>query len=205
MPLKSPDLTKFTTLSKVVTNVDFFDNVTGVGFVKIYFAGGWDDSAQYFLTTNSSVVGDELNHRLKSTGAGINADFDIEMTRNFTVAGNNAILTYQTHVDTGENMTVSFIVNHVDKDNTETIIGSVSGANISGSAGAEYNVNTMKVPLTKKRFSKGEKLRIHVVPNGSNVNSSFFCDPSGFWGFTGEDAVVFPFTSYIFLPVEVPQ
>jgi len=156
---------KFRKSPEVNVTVDYFDSITGVGYKTFHCCGSTSAAgSQYFLTTDTNISTDEQN---TDVAGGTDTDFDIPVGIGFTVAAEDAIIVSAQHADNGNTHDVYWKIIHVDSGSTETVIGELSGAVITGGAGAEHFRKTTKISLTRKRFAKGDTLRLNAVSTGA--------------------------------------
>lgn len=190
---KSPEIT---------LNVDYFDQLLGVGFLKIYLAGGKPTSGNtYYLTTNSSVISDKDNQATAS-GASFDLDFDMTINRSLKVVAVPGIFVSRFQGTTTAN-TITFTIKHVDGASVETTLATIV-FNQQGSAGNYNKVKMSAYTPTAKTFIKGDKLRVTALQTGTNNDGYFTYDPSGFWTYSSE-GIVNTAVNYFLLPVEIIQ
>jgi hypothetical protein len=210
MPLKSPELTKFTTASHYNMNVDYIDTFLGVGFIRLYLCRGeFDDTGDtddYYLTTNNSISSARNNDSTPQTGwrtevAGADIDFDIKVNKPFSVATVKAIMNATVHVDTNQTYQGTWILKHVDAAAAETTIGTITDSSIGGSAGSEMFITNARFLCAETQFKKGDTLRLTFTHSGTPSDTQLYHDPSGFYA-TSED-YSYGGNSFLLLPVEV--
>lgn len=201
MPLV-PKLTKFTTVSPFVITADFLDTITGVSYIKFHCLGTRNEAGlQYSLTNNSTLNSDELNAQV--TGAGVansDFDFDIKILKPFTVAATDAIVQATNSTPSSNTIFAVYNVIHVDSADVETNIGTVDAADLNG---ALDQLNVLLIPMTRKRFAKGDKLRFNLINNSSATSSIVYWGGGG--GAYAQTATLPNFTkdTNILLPIEV--
>ena len=145
---------------RTLVTYDYFDSFSGVGFVKFWLLGTNDSAGKkYHLTTDKTIGSSSTN--LRDLSGAINLDFDIDIDTPFKVAARDGIVT-MVFVIPGSGRVVTFSVIHVDSDDTETTIGTVSTETMGQATGGR---RTCKMTMTEKLFKKGEKLRLTVSAN----------------------------------------
>lgn len=208
MPLDR-ELTELTTTSPILVNFDAFDFGTGFGYKKFYMLGTDDSSSvKYSLVTDSTLISDSTTAAWQVGGDTTDRDFDFTFNKPITIA--NADVTINYHVFMSSNasgtFTVAWTIYHFD-GSTETSIGTVTDTTSSdGDPTVRYN-RTVKVTLTRKRFAKGDTLRLNaiVTSNQGAGTHYFFIDPSGQVTFTNSQGGTGTSSSSINVPFEVDE
>jgi hypothetical protein len=185
-------------------NVDYFDYAAGAGYKKYYPAIGKDSTGYvYFLTDNSSLA--SATDKCFLQGAS-DIDFDLTFNTPMTIAAADAHVSYfvvKNGAD-GDSTTTTINVYHVSTAAVETLIGTIAAADTDGNP-VTYVKKTMKIALTKKHFSIGEKLRINVVIallNGSAAWKWHF-DPAGLYSQTDVEGRTINNSASINLPFKI--
>lgn len=157
---------------------DFFDYAAGAGY-KRFYAGGAAHSAGnvLFLTTQTDLDPDDTAGVRYTQGASSDIDFDITFNNPITIAAADAIINLITYQADAGNTSFVVQVYHVNSGGTETSIGTITSGNKDAGA-AGYARRLVKVALTSKTISTGEKLRLNIVYTGSGAASKIFHDPN---------------------------
>lgn len=173
MPLITK-LTKFTTASPVVITADFVSNATGTNFLILYAAGGVDSTTKkYFLTSDSAFTSDNDNFNTTATG---NFTFDLEIIKPFTVAAGTTFISFL-QFSNADTTTTVVTIHHVTSGGTESSLGAATALN-SNTGGSNWERKGLTIPTTRRKFNKGEKLRISVDPTMVGIGEVYW-DPSG--------------------------
>lgn len=188
MPL-DPKLTKYSTASPVLVNIDFFDLAAGVG-IKTFYAADVNSDAEltvgeYILTTNQiySSVG-----YTNTAGAG-DYDFDVVLTRNLRIGGECVInipvkLSNESGGSATGTTTITATVRHYD-GSTETDLGSEStlvSLSMNTSVSRVATIATIRLNITEKSFRKGDTLRLTIAHTDGDAGSEGIAighDPKG--------------------------
>ena len=156
-------------------NLDYFDYAAGAGYKRYYLAGAYDSvGKKYFLTTNSSLYSD-LENSYSSGDADL--DFDLTFNNPATIAAADATIDYSVWVS-ASNISIVWNIYHVSTGAVETLLGTVTNHTFSNGGNA-WAKQCVKLTLTKKSFSIGEKLRVNAIVNASGVVEKLQFDPSG--------------------------
>lgn len=161
--------------------VDYFDYTTGAGYKKFYLAGGANAAGnQYFLTSDAAINSHYDNLILTKT---INDDVDFDLTFNThtTIATAEAQACFTVYnPDNGKTLIVTINIYHVDKNGTETLIGTTTDATLTATPSESMKRRSFKISLTRKALNIGEKLRINIVLTGDADSTALvYIDPSG--------------------------
>lgn len=160
-----------------VASYDYFDIATAVGYKSFYLAGAYDSTgSSRFLTTNPNIASD---YRVGFIGNGADLDFDIEFNKPLIIADVDAIISYMiiANGSNSDTFTAVFTVKHVDKNGTETDLGTVTITDSDGDP-VQYRMHTAKIPLSRKKISIGEKLRLNVTLTTA-ASWVIYTDPAG--------------------------
>lgn len=198
MPLATPQLTKFTTASPFVFNIDYFDYATGAGYKKFYLFGTEDSvSKKYILTTNSSAMSATDNNEVHTTST---LNFDLTFNNPVTIANAPCTLNHTTVIAGAMTITIIWTIIHYDGA-TETTLGTVTTAH-TGVAN-EYKKQAAQVTLTKKNFRVGDILRVKAAVTSTNAAARMFFDPIGARNNTATDTSTVTTTASVNIPFEV--
>jgi len=185
-----PSLTKFTTAAEVVASYDWLDLTSGLGYRRYYPCSSTLSSGKsYFLSTKiMEAIPMSLteSHVVATTTreSFINLDFDITFNALATIGDGDAFVNLTHFLGNNCKCVVTINVYHVSTADVETSIGTIDSTIHNTGGGSEYFRESLKVPLTAKNFSKGEKLRFNVVifaaPNmgGGTPTVTLYFDPS---------------------------
>ena len=182
---------------EAVVTYDVFDSIGGA-FKNFYLLGIQDSTGSVYTLTTDSSIGSHVSNML-NTANGMDLDFDIEVTETFLVEAREAAVSVVLHSDSGTD-SFTFAVVHVDSGDTETSIGTITTEDFAQVEGRR----TVKIAMTRKRFIKGDKLRLTVTCT-ANGNSTINYDPTG-RKTIGEAGGTNTTNQAIFqLPIEIPR
>ena len=177
MPLKTPELTKFTTASQVIASYDYTDFADGTGIIGFYGISVMIDNTtannEYILVKDpvisAFVDGSEAQTYMADTEE---IDFDLKFNKAQTVTGNATIVLPVTGSSAGGRPKVD--IYHYDGTTETSIATQVELINIG--AAAQLDLVT-KMPLTTKRFNPGDILRLRITATGGTMTLRH--DPTG--------------------------
>jgi hypothetical protein len=166
---------KYRKSSPLVFNVDYFDYATNAGY-KIYYLGAYEDSAgSQYIITNSTIGSDSSYGRFGANGT-TNTDFDLTFGNPATIAAAPMTLSFNVKCENTKTFNLTATIYHVAVDTTETQIGQGIAPQ---TAGAVNQKRTLSIDLSRKRLSKGEKLRVTLDIVSTGAGTYTFLDPSG--------------------------
>jgi len=155
--------------SEVGFNVDYIDTITNLGYKKMYCCGGEDSTGSiYFLTTDATIPASQNNRTISATNTSTEANFDITFNNTATIAGADAYVSFSLAINASASVAVT--IYHVNSAGTETSLGTKTSPSRSG--GVNNYRESMKIALTKRTFTKGDKLRVEVILTDSDANAS---------------------------------
>tara|TARA_R100000789_G_C2988099_1_gene145328 strand:- start:59 stop:658 length:600 start_codon:yes stop_codon:yes gene_type:complete len=178
MPLKSPELTKFTTVSPVLANFDYNDIARGIGYETYYLIQSQDSGGTTYLLTPNTDYSSEMT--FKQVGSGT-ADQDFDLSPYGIARTIDGIVTFSAGVyraDAPDTTTFTAELYKYD-GSTETQLGST----------VTYtpNLNTGSTKMIYFRFSITNqimpvgmilRLRVRIVETSGNT-AHLGTDPAG--------------------------
>ena len=181
---------------------DYFDYATGQGYRKHYAGAAYDSaSLKYFLTTQT-IDGDGTNVAVTINNTNIELNFDLDINKPCIIGGADSLVNWTTVQNNTIAVYCIFTVYHV-RGVTETSIGTIQSNTFTATVSPTYLRRCSKIPLTRKKFAIGDKLRLEVKFYTSGASdSSLFFDPgsrrteteTGSGGTIGTDlSIVIPF------------
>ena len=177
MPL-DPKLTKFTTASEALLNVDAKDIATGTSYITYYLTKTVDKN----LLVQNAYYSDRVltATQFSSDGKIQDLDFDVTFEKNITIEG-ETVANIASGVGWAAGATpitfstqIRLSVIHVDAASAETVLVSNVGTINSVTTSNEdfsYTVAAIDLDIPKTQFKKGETLRL-TVENWGTVSSS---------------------------------
>lgn len=180
--------TPFTIPDTSIASYNWIDTIGGAGYKRFYAAGAEDSvSVKYFLTTNvfdssGSPTGVANTNRGVYTYTNAGADFDIDFDITFgvpaIVMNADAIVNFTIYIagTAAADSTPTVTIYHV-RGVTETSLGTATGVKIDSGADI-YVRGAFKIPLTKKSFAIGDKLRLTFACDNANATVKLYHDPA---------------------------
>ena len=168
MPLKTPELTKFTTASPAVVSYSSLDILSRTGYQLFYLSlTTWDigagDVEKSILTTSRIEGGPSMSAFGVRSGT-----FDLSPFPHAVTIKGIATFTGQVHASIGDVMTASLW--HVEDDGTtETLIGTEARVAVK-----DESPFSISFDVSEKLFASGEILRLKA-----SSEAWFSADPSG--------------------------
>ena len=158
----------FTTVSQALVNLDWADQVSGIGHIIFYPTISTTNYLSRRLSDSSSVY-------LSATNGTSQYDLDYEFKTSMFMEG-NAVFNFTQRNLASSAGNVRVTVYHVAPDTTETSLGTAITATRSGTTTWRENIT---ISLTSINFSVGDKLRITVAvySDGGNTQSCY-ADPN---------------------------
>ncbi len=180
MPLP-PKLTKFTTASQSLVNVDFTSFATGTGIV-VFYAGDVNSTAGGFTPGEYVLSSEPFFSDKGSTFMGNNVagdvDFDVVFNRRIEIEGLCIVQVpiQQSTLGAGSfDTTITARIRHWDGSTETTLVSGTSLQNM-GLPGGNVNdakVGTIRMTIPRKIFKRGETLRLTIETSaGGAVNRS---------------------------------
>lgn len=168
-----------------VASYDWIDFARRVGYVRF-------NAAQSSLTAGTSsfiTTQDDITSFPASTIMNCDVDFDVTFNAPVIVAASDAIANIAASIfSDGHTINCTVNVYHVDGGG-ETSIGQgvLAQEAAQGAAGVTtYRYRCVKIPMTRKKFKIGDKLRFNVIMTtaGGGGNGYLMHDPANIGGVT---------------------
>lgn len=186
MPLKNPELTKFTTASDAVVNYSYSDIRDGTG-TQVYFGAATTDSVgvNYILNKNA-VYSDPPQTASTMTGAAfakeIDIDFDVSTFKIAqTVEGTAQFSMTWILNQPAAGGTEGYLIFRLKKNDVE--IGSVQSETVAQVAGGNVTTSLLDLAVSAAHFEVGDVLRVTVEAwakrSGGDGQIIILHDPKG--------------------------
>ena len=195
MPLKNPELTKYTTASQVIATYNFNDIAEGTGSTNFYLSISKDSvGTDYFLTANTGTKSSSIRSDASPTspflewGDAENKTFTFDLSQfNFpkNIEG-QAFFSVNYYIsNTGNNATdfqPTFTLYHYD-GTTETSLGAVTTeAQNPTVIEPHWGTFLCSINITNKYFATGDILRLKINYSAGNPTDigtrRIYCDPA---------------------------
>lgn len=155
----------------------WIETLQNVGYITFYPCGDYSSAGQdYYLTTNILDSTDVITSY--SSGAPLDIDFDIDFNVSAIIANAEAQLNFTHYVPANTTIQITITIKHVTSGGTETSLGAVTTANRASGGSNKYYRENLKVTLTSKKITSGEKLRITAYSAGHANSTWIYHDPA---------------------------
>jgi len=181
MPLKTPELTKFTTASQRLATYDWEDLANGIGYRNFYPCE--TENGKILVTTTSVYATNDKRYTRTDIGA-YDEDFDIVLGKPLTIDG-DVLVTIPAYFKNNSGGTITVTTDATFKirkwdgtTETDLATGTATIAKSIPATSISDGIWSFSLTIDNVHFSAGETLRFSISGTDANDHLFLYRDPA---------------------------